>query len=85
MVKSKLVSIEHVLTATTKRQQGFDKAFLQSPKADITASTFGIMLEDLISRVPGRLILQQSDDLLAFIRSTDQTTYVELQQVCKLP
>ena len=85
MVKLKLVSIEHVLTATTKRQQGFDRALSQSPESDGNASAFGTMLEDLISRVPSPLILQQSDDLLAFIRYTNQTTYVELQQVCTRP
>jgi hypothetical protein len=85
MVKSKLVSIEHLLTATTKRRQGFDRAVLQSPNADEKASAFGIMLEDLISRVPSPLILQQSDDLLAFMQYTGQTTYVELQKVCTPP
>jgi hypothetical protein len=79
-----LVSIKHVLTASTERQQGFDQAFLQSPKADGNASAFGIMLEDLISRVPSPLMLQ-SDDLVAFIRNTGQTTYLELQKVGKLP
>jgi hypothetical protein len=84
MVKSKLVCIEHVLTATTKRRQGFEQASLQTPKADENASAFGIMLKNLIS-LPSLLLLQQSDDLLAFIQYAGQTTYVELQQVCTLP
>jgi hypothetical protein len=85
MVESKLVSIEHVLNATTERRQGFDQAFLQSSKADGNASAFGSMLEDLISRVPSPLILRQSDDLLAFIRYTGQKTYLELKKVGKSP
>ena len=84
MVKLKLVSIEHVLNAATKRQQGFDRALLQSPNADGNASPFGSMLEDLIS-LPSLLLLQQSDDLLAFIGYTSQTTYLELQKVGTLP
>jgi hypothetical protein len=80
MVKLKLVSIEHVLTATTKRRQGFDQASLQTLKTDGNASAFGIMLKDLIS-LPSLLLLQQSDDLLAFIGCTGQTTYLELQKV----
>ena len=49
--------------------------------ADDKATAFGIMLDDLMSRVPGPSTLQQSDDLLAFIRYTGQTTYLELQKV----
>jgi hypothetical protein len=85
MAKSKSVSIEHVLNATTKRRQEFNQAFLQSSKTDGKASAFGIMLEELISRVPSPLMLQQSDDLLAFIRHTSQTTYLALQKVRTLP
>lgn len=50
--------------------------------ADDKATAFGIMLDDLMSRVPGPSTLQQSDDLLAFIRYASQTTYPELQKVC---
>jgi hypothetical protein len=85
MVKLKLVSIEHVLNAIAKRRQGFNQAFLQSSKTDANASAFGIMLEELISCVPSPLMLQQSDDLLAFIRHTSQTTYPALQKVRTLP
>jgi hypothetical protein len=85
MVRSKLVSIEYVLNATTKRQQEFDQEFLQTSKVDGNASAFGVMLEDLLSRVPSPLMLQQSDDLLAFIRYTSQATYLELQKVGKFP
>ena len=85
MVKSKLVSIENVLKATTKLRQGFDQALLQRSKADENASAFGNMLEDLTTRVPSPLILRQNDDLLAFIRHSGETTYPELQQVSKLP
>jgi hypothetical protein len=85
MVKLKLVSIEHVLNAITERMQGFNQAFLQSSKTDANGSAFGIMLEELISRVPSPLMLQQSDDLLAFIQHTSQTTYPALQKVRTLP
>lgn len=85
MVKSKLVSIENVLSATTEHRQGFDQAFMQSSGADGNARAFGNMLEDLIIRVPSPLILRQSDDLLAFIRYSGQATYSELRKVSKLP
>jgi hypothetical protein len=84
MVESKLVSIKPVLNATTERLQEFDPALLQSSKADGNASAFGSMLEDLISRVPSPLLLQQSDNLLAFIQYTGKTTYLELKKVGKL-
>jgi hypothetical protein len=85
MVRSKLVSIEYVLNAITKRQQEIDQEFLETSKVDGNAGAFGTMLEDLISRVPSPLILQQSDGLNAFIQYTSQTTYLELQKVGKSP
>ncbi|CAN9211240.1 unnamed protein product [Alternaria alternata] len=48
--------------------------------ADDKATAFGIMLDDLISRIPDPSTLQRSDDLLAFIRYAGQTTYPELQK-----
>ncbi|KAF2843847.1 hypothetical protein T440DRAFT_484604 [Plenodomus tracheiphilus IPT5] len=76
------VNVEDITISANDGQVklGFDKAILKSPIANETASAFGIMLEDLVSRIPGPLILQQSDDLLAFIRYTSRTTYEELQQ-----
>ena len=85
MVRLKLVGIEHVLNAITKRRQGFNQVCLQSSKTDANANAFGIMLEDLISRVSSPLMLQKSDNLLAFIRHTSQTTYPALQKVRTLP
>lgn len=81
MVKSKLVSIKYVLNDTAKQQQEFDQEFLQTSKVDGDASAFGIMLEDLISRVPSPAMLRQNDGLNAFIGYTSQTTYLELQNV----
>jgi hypothetical protein len=81
MVKSKLVSIKYVLNDTAKQQQEFDQEFLQTSKVGGNAGAFGIMLEDLISRVPSPAILQQNDGLNAFIGYTSQTTYLELQNV----
>jgi hypothetical protein len=52
--------------------------------ADDKATAFGIMLDDLISRIPDPSTLQRSDDLLAFIRYAGQTTYPELQKVSTL-
>ena len=74
-----------MLNATTKRQQEFDQEFLQTSKVDENASAFGVMLEDLLSRVPSPLMLQQSNDLLAFIRCTSHATYLELQKVGRFP
>ncbi|KAA8611971.1 hypothetical protein TUN199_01304 [Pyrenophora tritici-repentis] len=59
----------------------FDQEFLQTSRADGNAGAFGIMLEDLISRVPSPAMLQQNDGLNAFIGYTSQTTYLELQNV----
>jgi hypothetical protein len=52
--------------------------------ADEKANAFGIMLEDLMSRIPDPSTLQRSDNLLAFIRRAGQTTYPELQKVAIL-
>ena len=66
---------------TAKRQRALDRAQLHETAADGKASAFGVMLEDLVSRVPSPSALQQSDNLQAFIRHADQATYRELQKV----
>lgn len=64
----------------TEQRQAYDRStLLENEGSD--ASGFGIMLEDLVSRVPNPLILQQSNDLLTFIRHTGQMTYQELRKV----
>jgi hypothetical protein len=83
MAKSKSVSIDGVLTdwPTAERQAAFDRASLQETAADEKASAFGLMLEDLVSRVPSPSTLQQGDDLQAFIRHASRATCRELQKV----
>ncbi|CAN9239346.1 unnamed protein product [Alternaria alternata] len=66
---------------TAERQRAFDQAQLHETAVDGKASAFGVMLEDLVSRVPSRSALQQSDNLQDFIRHADQATYRELQKV----
>ncbi|CAN9279157.1 unnamed protein product [Alternaria alternata] len=77
------IDVEDITVSASDGQVkvAFDRAPLHETAADGKASAFGVMLEDLVSRVPSPLALQQSDDLQAFIRHADQATYRELQKV----
>lgn len=83
MVKSKLVSIERFAggVPNAKQHVALDRASLQETMADNKAVAFGKMLENLVSVVPGSSTLQQSQDLLAFIRHAAETSYQELERV----
>ena len=45
------------------------------------ATAFGVMLDDLVSRVPDSSTLQHSQDLVAFIQYATEATYQELKKV----
>lgn len=83
MVESKLVSIERFFEGipTTENQAALEGTFLQETISDYRATAFGIMLDDLVSRVPDSSTLQQSQDLVAFIQRASETIYRELNKV----
>ncbi|KAF5844329.1 hypothetical protein GGP41_004539 [Bipolaris sorokiniana] len=76
------VNVEDITISESDGQVkvALDRASLQETMADNKAVAFGKMLENLVSVVPGSSTLQQSQDLLAFIRHAAETSYQELER-----
>ncbi|EUC27561.1 hypothetical protein COCCADRAFT_111369 [Bipolaris zeicola 26-R-13] len=76
------IDVEDITISATNGQVqvAIHRAYSQEATTNEKATAFGVMLDDLVSRVPDSSTLQHSQDLVAFIQYAAETTYQELKK-----